>query len=177
MAWEQSLEDFAFTRESCHHVQLKLIMNQFRIYVERLRDGQTETLKESFPSDFLEVHEKDLSFPGPVEIEGEAYIADEMLILHMDIKAAALIPCIICSEPVQVEIAIPGFYHAVPLAEIKTGVYSFMELLREIVLLETPSLAECRAGKCPQRQELQKYFKKEPSKGLEDEGYHPFNVL
>ena len=126
----------------------------------------------------MEIHERDLAFQDPIDVEGEAYLADDMLVLHMDIKTAALLPCIICSELVKVEVFIPGFYHAVPLIEVKTGVYNFKELLRETILLETPSLAECCSGKCPQRQELKNYFKKETSsQGPEEEGYHPFNVL
>jgi uncharacterized metal-binding protein YceD (DUF177 family) len=165
-----------------YRVQFKRMMDQFKIYVEQLRDGHTEELRESFSPDFLEIRERDLAFHDPVDIQGEVYLADEMLILHIDIKTVARMPCIICSEPVKVEVSIPGFYHAVPLNEVKSGIYNFKELLKETVLLETPSLAECCSGKCPQRQELQKYFKKESSdekeeKGHFPEGYHPFNVL
>ena len=48
--------------------------------------------------------------------------------------------------------------------------------LREAVLLETPTFAECE-GDCPRRKEIAKYLKK-PEKtgpdGKDDEGYHPF---
>jgi uncharacterized metal-binding protein YceD (DUF177 family) len=151
-------------------------MDRFRIYVEQLREGHTELISESFLPDFLEILERDMAFCDPVLIKGEAYLADEMLILHFDIKTSAIIPCSICNEPVKVETHIQEFYHAVPLHEIKTGIYNFKEILRETILLDTPLLAECDQGKCPKRQELQKYFKKS-STGNEEEGYQPFAHL
>lgn len=148
------------------------VTDQFKIYVEQLRDGHSEMIEETLDPSFLEIREKELQFTNPVVIKGEVYLADEMLVLHMDIKTCAQIPCIICNEPVKVEIVINGLYHAVPLSEVKSGVYNFKELLRETILLDTPSLTECDQGHCPQRKELQKYLKKEQHPS--DEGYRPF---
>jgi len=152
---------------------------RFRVFVEQLRDGHIEKLREAFEPLFLDVHEKDLTFADPVHIQGEAYLADEMLVLHMDIDTYATIPCLICNEPVKVEIAIKGFYHAIPIDEIKGSVFNFQELLRETILLETPNLAECNQGKCPQRKTVQKYLKNDAdgSKKSNEEGYRPFADL
>lgn len=152
---------------------------RFKIYVEQLRDGHVEKLAENFAPKFLDVSENDLAFVDPVEIRGEAYLADDMLVLHVDVHTFCKIPCRICNEPVNTEIAIKGFYHAMPLEEIKTGVFDFQDILRETILLEVPSLVECHEGTCPQRRGMAKYFKKESppgEKGVE-EGYQPFADL
>jgi uncharacterized metal-binding protein YceD (DUF177 family) len=152
-----------------------MIDDGFKIYVEQLRDGQIQEINESFSPGFLDVHEKDLSFSDLVEVQGQTYVTDDTLVLHLDIHTFGIIPCSICNEPVKVEMKIKGFYHAVPLEEIRGGIYIFRDILRETILLETPLLAECNQGKCPQREHIKKYLKKEPMSGKEDsEGYHPF---
>lgn len=153
---------------------------RFKIYVEQLRGGHVETLSESFSPEFLDVHEKDLKFIDPVFIKGEAYLAEDILVLHVDISTLAVIPCSICNEPVKVNIAIRGSYQAIPLEEVKGGIYNFQHVIREMILLETPVLAECGGGNCPQRNQLEKYLKQQsnaPAKSREEEGYRPFADL
>ncbi|MBA3814985.1 MAG: hypothetical protein H0X29_00375 [Parachlamydiaceae bacterium] len=154
--------------------------DHFKIYIDQLRDGEMENLSEEFTPEFLDVNEQDLKFVDPVHLHGEAYLAEDMLMLHLDIETNCIIPCSICNEPVKVPIEISGFYHAVPLEEIKGGIFHFQETLREIILLNVPILAECKLGKCPQRSTLQKYFKPESSpdsKEGDDDGYRPFANL
>lgn len=149
-----------------------------KIYVEQLREGHIEEISESFAPEFLDVSEDDLDFSDPIEISGEAYVADDMLVLHLNATTYATIPCRICNDPVKVEVAVNGFYHAEPLAEIKTGVFDFHEVMRETILLEVPSLVECHQGKCPQRLTMQKFFKKESEgEGHVEDGYQPFADL
>ena len=152
----------------------------FNIYVKQLRGGETEHLNESLPPDFLGINEKDLAFKDNVCVEGDAYLADNELILHLNIAANAIVPCAICNEDVDVEIAIEDFYHAVPLSEVKTGIYNLSDILRETILLEVPAIAECQ-GDCPRRKDVQKYMKtkKSATRGDadDDEGYRPFADL
>ena len=151
----------------------------FNIYSDQLKEGGIEYLDETFPPSFLDVNERDLSFTSPVMLKGQAYLAEDTLILNLNIQTVATISCLVCNEPVQLKIEIDNFYHAVPLQEIKSGVYNLRELLRETILVETPLLAECHNGKCPQRQELKKYFKKENPLTLKngEEGHNPFADL
>jgi len=139
--------------------------DRYKIFVEQLRDGHSEALDESFAPEFLDVNERDLKFTDPVAIQGEAYLADDTLVLHVDLKTYATIPCSICNEPVKTPV------------DIKGGIYNFQEILRETILLETPALSECNQGKCPQRKALEQYLKKESSEGKggqAEEGYRPF---
>lgn len=146
----------------------------FKIYTEQLRNGHVEEISEELSPEFLNVKERDLSFTDKVRIHGQAYIASDDLILQLDIEAKALIPCSICNEPVKVEIEIDKFIHVEQLDQIKAAIFDFSETLREVILLETPSFAECNEGTCPKRKELKKYLK-DPA--TSEEGYRPFADL
>lgn len=145
----------------------------FKIYIEQLREGHEEKIDEMLDPGFLDIQEPDLVFDKPVKLEGVAYLAEHELVLHWDIRTEALVPCSICNEPVRVPIHIQNFYYSEPTEEIKSGVYNFKDLLRETILLEVPAFAECSGGKCPKRQEYQKYLK-ESSNPSDENGYHPF---
>ncbi len=146
----------------------------FHIYVDRLYDGHTEELDEKIDPDFLQVKDNDLAFNDPLYLKGEAYIADDDLVLHLSVSTYASIPCSICNEPVKVEINELDFYHVEPVKEIKSGVFNFKELLREVILLDVPAFAECDEGNCPRRKDIEKYLKAE---GEGDDQYHPFANL
>lgn len=148
----------------------------FNIRVESLKHGIIEKIQERFTPEFIDVSEDRLKFNDPVFVEGEAYLADSDLILHLNISSFATLLCTICNEPVKVPIDLKAIYITEPLAEIKTGVFSLVDPLREAILLETPFFAECNQGSCPQRKELEKYFKKS-SKDQVPDGYHPFEDL
>ncbi|MCE5319140.1 MAG: DUF177 domain-containing protein [Parachlamydia sp.] len=149
----------------------------FKIYVEQLRDGHVEKLEESFSSEFLDIHEKELSFKGPVAFQGEAYLANDDLVMRFSASCHCQLPCVICNKPVQQELKVENHYHNAPLAEVKSGIYHFREILREIILLEVPQFAECEGG-CPERKEIAQYLKEPSSKDEEEEeGYQPFADL
>lgn len=151
----------------------------FKIYVEQLRDGHVHKIKEIHAPDFLDVHEDELRFEKPVDVEGEAYLADDKLILHLNISTHAIIPCSICNGPVDVEIQLPNFYHMEEPENIKSGIFDFGEVLREAILLEVPAFGECHQGNCPERAQVAHYLKTPTKSGSgvdsdEEEGYHPF---
>lgn len=148
----------------------------FKIYVDQLRKGHEEKIHEKLGPDFLDIHESDLVFDQPIELEGTAYLAEKELILHWNIKTEVLVSCSICNDLVRIPLHIQNFYHSEPLSEIKSGVYYFKDLLRETVLLEVPAFAECCGGNCPKRKEYTKYLKISSGED-EEEGYHPFADL
>lgn len=150
--------------------------DQFKICLNRLRDGQTQEIDLELDPAFLEVNEPGLSFQAPVFVHGEAYFADAELIIHLSSKTKGIIPCSICSEPVVIPVESKGAYHTVPLNEIKGNEYDFRDLIRENLLLEVPSFAECK-GKCPEREQLKKYFKQGDGNTDREEGQQPFSHL
>lgn len=149
----------------------------FKIFVEQLRDGHTESVTESFDPAFIEVEEKELSFQDKVDFKGLAYLADDTLVLKFDASTKATLLCAVCNQPVKADVTIKDFYYAIPLEEIKGAIYNFKDLLRETILLEIPAFAECE-GKCPRRKEIAQYLKKPPAtesgKETDNEGYQPF---
>lgn len=152
--------------------------DNFKIFVEQLRGGHERKFNEKLSPDFLDINEEDLAFNKDIELEGVAYLADDELILHWDIRAEALVACTICNDKVPVEIHIQNFYHSEPLSEIKTGIYNFKDLLRDTILLEVPHFAECNGGKCSKRKDIAKYLKnRSEEESDQDEGYQPFADL
>src|SRR5690242_15077617 len=102
-----------------------MIDDRFRVFVEQLKGGHHQEIDEIFAPDFLEIQEKDLSFSKPIAVKGQVYLADQMLILHLDVHAIAAMRCAVCNALTDVDIVIKEFYHAVPLGEIKGGIYDF----------------------------------------------------
>jgi uncharacterized metal-binding protein YceD (DUF177 family) len=151
--------------------------DEFKIYIDQLRNGGERTLKERFNPSFLEIQEDALAFPNDVLVDGTVYLADNELIINWNISTEALISCLICNQKVPVPVHIANDYQSVALSEITTGVFNFKELLREAVLLDVPLFIEC-GGHCPQRKEYSKYLK-EPSVNEipQEEGYKPFSDL
>lgn len=148
----------------------------FQILIDRLKNGQTQKIKESFSPDFLDVSEKELQFLDPVEVSGEAYLSDQELILHFCIATKGFMPCVICNKMASFNLSIPNFYHAVPLQEIPGAIFDFRSSLREALLLELPQYTECNQGKCPEREIIAPYLKDE-TKNKKHHTYFPFSNL
>ncbi len=133
-------------------------MEKFKIYIDRLKNGHVEKIRETVSSAFLDIHEEELSFPQDVEVAGEIYLADEHLVGHFFLQTAALIPCSICNEPVKIPIVIEDAYITVELAEVHTAIYDLSDELREAILLQVPLFSECNEGKCPVREQIKGFL-------------------
>ena len=154
--------------------------DSFKIYVDRLREGKTETIKEAFAPGFMGLNGSDVAFMELVHVEGEAYRTSDVLVLHLGIRTQAMMPCVVCNAMAKMDIDIAAWSHADPLRGIKSGTFDFSEVLREFILLELPSFAECCGGSCPGRGEMEKFLIK-PSeaqaKAEASEEYRPFADL
>jgi len=147
----------------------------FNIYIDRLRNGKNQPIEGAFPPDFLGVDDEGLRFEKQVMVRGEAYIAEEDLVLHLAVKTEALLPCVMCSEMTPVEVSLESFYEAVPLSEVKGAIFDFRDCLREEILLQISHTVECQGGNCPARKEMTQYLKAETADEIE--GYKPFADL
>ena len=96
--------------------------DHLNIYVDRLRMGQQHEIDEVLPPDFLDVHDQNLSYNDDVTVEGEAYLAEDTLVVHFTTETTACLPCSICNEPVTVPIRLENCYHTENLADIKGAV-------------------------------------------------------
>ena len=150
-----------------------IMSNPLTIYIDRLENGRVEKISQVLSPDFLDTQEKELSFPEKVSLEGEAYLTGEQLIIHLKIKTAALIPCSICNAPVTLPIAPPDFTHVEDLRDLRKPIFDLAPLVREAILLEIPSFAECNGKNCSERKNLMPYLKKSKS----DHAHFPFENL
>jgi uncharacterized metal-binding protein YceD (DUF177 family) len=146
----------------------------FKIFVDRLKKGDTQKIEELLDPGFLDINEKDLLFPEKITVKGDAYVTDDHLIVRLKAKTKALMPCAICNEMISNELKVDDFYQAEPLEEIPSAVFDFSELLREALLLGLPKYVECNKGKCPQRAVLSPFFRTQEQEQAEKTTYFPF---
>lgn len=144
----------------------------FKIWIDRLKANQTLHIDESFPSEFLDIQETELKMDTPVQIKGEAYTSEGELILHLSASTKGSMSCAVCNQMTEFDLKIQDFYHAVPLTEIPSACFDMREPLREALLLELPKFVECNRGKCPEREVISPYLRKE-----EDKSHYPFSNL
>lgn len=148
----------------------------FKIYVEQLRGGHVEKIDENVNSSFLDIKEDDLRFDDITHIKGEAYLAENELVIHLDVHVIAYMPCAICNKAVKTPLDLKNLYLTAEPEEYKSGIYNFSESLRESILLELPHFVECD-GECPQRKEISDYLKDPENSNDQDGGFHPFADL
>ena len=147
----------------------------FQIWVDRLKQGQSQAINESLSPDFLDLEEDELQAKAPVVVKGKAYLTEAELILNIDASTRVKMPCSVCNKMTDIDLVIENFYHAHPLEEIPSGVYDFRTPLREALVIELPKYIECNEGKCPSRTELTPYLK---GKNKAEEDVHfPFSNL
>jgi uncharacterized metal-binding protein YceD (DUF177 family) len=139
-------------------------MDAFKVWIDRLTEGQVQKIDASYDPAFLDVEESELQFRSPVAVSGEAYLADDTLVLRLKAKTIALMPCIICNKMIETKLEILELYHTESLSDIRGAIFDFSEALREALLIELPKYVECGAGKCPERQALAPYLRKPEKK-------------
>jgi uncharacterized metal-binding protein YceD (DUF177 family) len=154
-------------------------MDQLKIYIDRLKNGESLKIEEVLSPDFLEIHEDDLVFKDPVRLTGEAYLSNDHLIIHLNIDTTALLPCNICNTPVQIPISVKNIYLTQPLEEIKGAIYDVGNEVRESILIQTPLFAECRNGNCPERENLKNFLNSDHPNSSKDKDivHFPFSDL
>ncbi len=148
-------------------------MNEaFKVYIDRLKAGEVHKVDGAFDPEFLELDEKELHFEKPVLIRGEAYAADDHLIVHLSASTFAQIPCSVCNELFYYPLTVSGFYATEPLSEFPSAIADFGQYAREALLTELPRTAECNGGKCNARDAITPYLRSE--KRSAQPTYYPF---
>ena len=146
-------------------------MQNLKIHIDRLRAEETLPLNEALPPTALDVHDPELLFQEPIDVTGKVYLADDHLLIHLNLHTVALIPCCMCNEMVSTPITLKNGCITKPLSEIPTTVFDLIAEIRETLLLQVPHFVECSGGKCPERERMKKFF-------THDEGPHfPFGDL
>ena len=134
-------------------------MSTFKILIDRLKGGLTHKIEERADPVFLGPDEPELHFKTPVFVEGETYLTDDHLIIHLKAATKISMPCAVCNEMVDVDLKVENFYHTEPIEEIRSAVYDCSGVLREALLIELPRTVECSGGKCPDRSTMEPYLR------------------
>jgi hypothetical protein len=150
------------------------VLEAFKIWIDRLKEGQTQKVNGPFPPTFLDVAEEELKFSFPVDVFIEAYLADVHLVIRFKAATKALMPCAICNEMVETQLKIEDFYTE-PLEEIRDAIFDCSTVFREALLSELPKYIECRSGNCPQREAITPFLKKKTK--IEPDVHFPFADL
>lgn len=148
----------------------------FILYIDRLKGEAVQKLSLILPPDFFDINEPDLLFQDPVEISGEAYLAQEELVVHLNASTIARLPCSICNQLLPQALQITGLYHTQPITSLKSGLFDLRDPLREALLLELPKRMECPGG-CKEREILKPYLKTDTEANKGPETYFPFSDL
>ena len=136
-------------------------MENLKIYIDRLQNDHSIEIKETLQPSFLDVNDDELLFEDPIQLKAEAYLADDHLVIQLNIETSAYLPCSICNDSVATPICAKNIFITVPLAEIKGATYDLTDQVRETILLQTPLFTECHQGKCPERELIKKFLKSE----------------
>ena len=131
--------------------------HSLKIFIDRLEGGKVERFNEELSTDFLDC---DISFHESVTVKGKAYLAEDHLVIQLQVKVVA-------------SLELKDFYHTEELGNIRGAIYDMQTVLRETILLEIPSFIECH-GNCPKRNELNKYLS---NNGVEETIQYPFADL
>ncbi|MCX6987995.1 MAG: hypothetical protein NTZ52_00570 [Chlamydiae bacterium] len=151
-----------------------------QLFIDRLQEGQIEKFSHELPPEALGLTDIDLSFTEKVSVSGTAYVAIDHLILKLQADSKISMPCSICNEQTEMKIELSDFYHTELLSDISGGVFDFTQLLREDLLLQVPHFTECNKGKCPERESITHYLKKETALAATSNSgptHYPFSNL
>lgn len=133
--------------------------SDLNITLDHLRSGKIQKFNDHIDQDFLEISNEDISFCSKLNIVGQAYLADNFLIMNLSLKIDCLIPCKICNIGQKHTINISNFYHSTSLDEIDNQVFNPLDVIKEVILAEAPNLCECNDNNCPERKHIKKYLK------------------
>ena len=134
--------------------------HDFTVFIDRLTEGKTQSIDEKVLKDFFFEDEEALKFAPEVLVKGKAYLTNDHLVLDIEVKTEASMPCIICEKFVPFSLEIEKQTLTIPLEEIKSKIFSYKDLIKEGILLQLPQTKECNDG-CSLREEISSYMKKQ----------------
>ncbi len=148
------------------------MLDDFKILIDRLKGGHTQKIEEGLNPSFLGPEEQELRFCIPVKVQGEAYLTDDHLIIHLKAQTRVSMPCAVCNQMIEAELKVDNFYYTKAVEEIPSAVFDYSDALREALLIELPKTVECNGGKCPERVTMEPFLR---SKTRSDKTtYFPF---
>lgn len=147
----------------------------FLINIDHLADDKVIEVDEQLSPTFLDLHDEEIEFPNPIEIEGKAYLASDHLVVQLKVKTTMKLPCSQCNDNVSQTILIDPFYISESTQELGHHMFDLLPQLREAILLEVPQFSKCSDQDCPNRGMLKTFIQKEEMKvASSNEANFPF---
>ncbi len=155
------------------------MINHCCVFTDQLKDGKSLPIKETLEPKELDLVGLEPVFSAPIVVEGTSYLAEDHLVIQLDIASSVILPCCICNAPVNLPLVLENVYITKSLEDVSSGKAYFSDDIREAILLETPVFIECNEGSCPERIQIQNYLKQSPSKADQSQEniHYPFDHL
>lgn len=152
---------------------------QFKVYVDRLKDDKPESWDLEVSPDFLSFSEKEMSFDSPVYVHGMAQVTDDELLVQLQLATKVTMPCSICNQKFEYQFQAEPVVHCVPVKEVKGAVFDWGPIAREAILLDLPHFAKCGGEHCHNQGEMERYMKAGQAGDASDKdgNYQPFANL
>lgn len=133
--------------------------DQFTIYIDRLNRGWVEKIALEVPPETFDLDTEHANFQTAIQLNGQAYLANDFLIIQISIATSVQTICTVCNDPLSAPIDLRNIYITKDLNEYRGATYHFQQDVVEEILLARPAYIECNGGQCPQRDEIKKYLK------------------
>lgn len=133
-------------------------MEELELYIDRLRSNEYKDFSFNSTPEFMESSDKETSFDKNILVDVSATLANDHLVFDISIQTEGNNFCKICNDPITHELNFKERHVAIPLEEMKSGIFSLKPYIREIIFLNMPRFSECE-GKCPEREAINKYLK------------------
>ena len=72
------------------------------IHIDRLKEGKSLKIEETFSPKDLDLGDDSLKFDSRIEIKGNTYLAEDHLVIQLDIKGSAIMPCLVCNKETKI---------------------------------------------------------------------------
>lgn len=119
--------------------------------------GKVETIDEEIDPVVMDVKDILLSFDAPIKVSGKAYLAEDFLVMNLNISTEYNVPCKICQETIVKTLELEHVYFTEELTNVSSKVFDAVEQIRDTIFMDIPDYHECEGG-CPMREELKGYF-------------------
>lgn len=143
-----------------------------KIYIDRLRNGQTERFEGQAAPAILELEDPEVQALCPIDFSVKAYLSYNELIVDLMVKTYVTIPCALCNEKESICIEVRHHQEVIPISEIKGQIYDITQLLREAVILNLPSFIRCGKDHCKNLQTIEKYLSNKEKGGVQNPFVH-----
>ena len=136
-------------------------MEELKLYIDRLRACEYKKFSFTSTPEIMECEDEvdsDVLFEKNIDITGEATLANDHLMININIYTTVKNYCKICNEQISHELSISEKHIPFSLKTMKSGVFHLKSYVQELIFLNIPKYSECK-NLCPERSVIKKHLK------------------